>query len=124
MFIVRLTRRIRLRQKMGTTIYQVDAFTRQPFGGNPGGVFLTPEPREERWMQSVAAEMNLSETAFLQPRNGAFHLRWFTPTVEVALCGHATLASAHILWECRVLGPDDPAQFDTLSGRLTARKCG
>ena len=84
---------------MGLPLYKVDAFTEQPFAGNPAAVCLLPEPREEHWMRMVAREMNLSETAFLHPENDGWRLRWFTPAVEVALCGHATLASAHVLWE-------------------------
>jgi PhzF family phenazine biosynthesis protein len=79
---------------MGLRIIQVDAFTDQPFKGNPAAVCLLPEPRDDSWMQLVAREMNLSETAFLLGREGGFGLRWFTPTLEVDLCGHATLASA------------------------------
>src|SRR2546430_8562205 len=79
---------------MGVRIVQVDAFASRPFSGNPAGVCVLPAPRDERWMQNVAAEMNLAETAFLHPENGGYRLRWFTPTVEMALCGHATLASA------------------------------
>ena len=84
-----------------TEIHQIDAFSRQPFGGNPAAVTLLPEYPDDEWMQQVAAEMNLSETAFLRPRDDGFDLRWFTPEVEVELCGHATLASAHFLWERR-----------------------
>ena len=85
---------------MPVPIYQVDAFTSEPFKGNPAGVCLLQEARDDSWMQSVAAEMNLSETAFVVPRtDGALDLRWFTPAVEVELCGHATLATSHILWE-------------------------
>src|SRR5262245_52984305 len=80
-------------------IYQVDAFTGRPFAGNPAAVCILPEPRDERWMQAFAQEMNLSETAYLLKEADGYNLRWFTPTVEVALCGHATLASAHVLWE-------------------------
>jgi PhzF family phenazine biosynthesis protein len=104
------------------TITQVDSFTDRPFAGNPAAVCLLAQPREDSWMQSVAREMNLSETAFLLPRDGGFGLRWFTPTVEVDLCGHATLASAHILWEEGNLTPDQPARFYTRSGFLTAEK--
>jgi predicted PhzF superfamily epimerase YddE/YHI9 len=75
-------------------------------------------------MQSVATEMNLSETAFVYPKNGVHHLRWFAPAAEVALCGHATLATAHILWTTNRLSSDRPAEFDTLSGRLTATRFG
>ena len=103
------------------TITQVDAFTSEPFGGNPAAVCLLPAPADEAWMQRVAREMNLSETAFLVGRDdGAFDLRWFTPAVEVDLCGHATLASAHALWEENHLAPDAPAVFHTRSGRLSA----
>ena len=92
------------------TITQVDAFTSEPFGGNPAAVCLLPAPADEAWMQQVAREMNLSETAFLVERSdGSFDLRWFTPAVEVDLCGHATLASAHVLWEGNHLAPDAPA---------------
>ena len=84
---------------MSTLLHVVDAFTKQPFSGNPAAVCLLPGPREKAWMQCVAREMNLSETAFLQKTGEAFTLRWFTPAVEVTLCGHATLASAHTLWE-------------------------
>ena len=106
---------------MQQTIYQVDAFTDRPFAGNPAGVCVLPEPAAEAWMQAVAAEMNLSETAFLVRRpDGAFHLRWFTPAAEVKLCGHATLASAHVLWETGALQPAETARFHTLSGLLTA----
>jgi PhzF family phenazine biosynthesis protein len=103
-------------------IVQVDAFTAEPFKGNPAAVCLLPSPREAAWMQKVALEMNLSETAFLVPREDGFDLRWFTPTTEVALCGHATLASAHVLWEGRILAPSQQARFHTKSGVLTADK--
>lgn len=105
-------------------ITQVDAFTDQPFAGNPAGVCIMDGPRPEQWMQKVAQEMNLAETAFLYAENDAYRLRWFTPTVEVALCGHATLASAHVLWENGLLARDQVANFDTLSGRLTAVREG
>lgn len=100
-------------------IYQVDSFTTVPFKGNPAAVTIYAEPRPDEWMQAVAREMNLSETAFLVPEGDGYRLRWFTPTTEVSLCGHATLASAHILWERRYLPPDSEAIFETLSGRLT-----
>ncbi|MGH9403941.1 MAG: PhzF family phenazine biosynthesis protein, partial [Terriglobia bacterium] len=111
---------------MTLRITQVDAFTHQPFHGNPAAVCVLPEPRSEAWMQDVAREMNLSETAFLvrQPNGSgdpdSFNLRWFTPTVEVDLCGHATLASAHALWEEGHLKPGEQARFHTKSGLLTA----
>lgn len=105
-------------------LLQIDAFTSQAFRGNPAAVCLLDGERDAAWMQSVAAEMNLSETAFLLRGNDGFHLRWFTPAVEVALCGHATLASAHALWEERVLDARDTARFHTLSGLLTAARNG
>jgi PhzF family phenazine biosynthesis protein len=102
----------------------VDAFTDRPFAGNPAAVCVLPEPRPDAWMQDIAREMNLSETAFLVKRADGFDLRWFTPAVEVALCGHATLASAHVLWETNVLRPDEQARFHTKSGLLTADRKG
>ncbi|MBN1178769.1 MAG: PhzF family phenazine biosynthesis protein [Anaerolineae bacterium] len=109
---------------MGITIYQVDAFADQPFAGNPAAVCILPAPRDATWMQHVAREMNLSETAFLHRQEDGFDLRWFTPAVEVALCGHATLASAHVLWEMGLLAPDEEARFHTASGLLTANRRG
>jgi len=106
-------------------IYQVDAFTDVAFKGNPAGVCLLDAPADEMWMQHVAAEMNLAETAFPVPRaDGDFDLRWFTPAVEVALCGHATLATAHILWETDRLAPTAQARFHSASGLLTADRVG
>jgi PhzF family phenazine biosynthesis protein len=109
---------------MGVKIYQVDAFTDQPFRGNPAGVCLLAEPADETWMQNVAREMNLSETAFVHRQEDGFSLRWFTPAVEVEMCGHATLASGHILWETGVLQRVEQARFFTLSGLLTAEHRG
>jgi len=109
---------------MGLPIIQVDAFTNRPFGGNPAAVCVLSEARDEPWMQNVAREMNLSETAFLHPEDSGFRLRWFTPVVEVALCGHATLASAHVLWQDGHLAPEAMAVFHTKSGRLTAQRRG
>ncbi|MCI0436449.1 MAG: PhzF family phenazine biosynthesis protein [Gemmatimonadetes bacterium] len=106
------------------TIVQVDAFTRTPFAGNPAGVCVLDGPRADAWMQAVAGEMNLSETAFLVPEGDAFRLRWFTPSTEVDLCGHATLASAHVLYESGRLDTDAEARFHTRSGVLTARLDG
>lgn len=103
-------------------IYQVDAFTDKVFAGNPAGVCILDKPVEERWMRNLAMEMNLSETAFLLKQEDGFSLRWFTPEVEVELCGHATLASAFVLWETGILRPDETARFHTLSGLLTAVK--
>jgi predicted PhzF superfamily epimerase YddE/YHI9 len=109
---------------MSLTIYHVDAFTDALFGGNPAAVCILPEPREDAWMQKLAQELNLSETAFLQKRGDGYNLRWFTPLVEVDLCGHATLASAHILWERSLLSLDEAARFHTRSGLLTAERRG
>jgi PhzF family phenazine biosynthesis protein len=109
---------------MVVNIYQVDAFTSAPFAGNPAGVCILSEPASQEWMRDVAREMNLSETAFLAPQTGGYGLRWFTPTVEVDLCGHATLASAHILWEREHLKPGVQAHFQTRSGPLSASKLG
>src|ERR1035438_10190021 len=101
-------------------IVQVDAFTNKPFGGNPAAVWVLPAPREESWIRDGAREMNLSETAFLDPNADGYNLRWFTPAVEVALCGHATLASAHVLWQDGHLAKGAVARFHTKSGLLTA----
>lgn len=103
-------------------VYQVDAFTARPFAGNPAAVCVLPTVRDTAWMQGVAAEMNLSETAFLRPQSTSYRLRWFTPTHEVDLCGHATLASAHVLWTEGFLAPEDTVQFETTSGVLTATR--
>jgi PhzF family phenazine biosynthesis protein len=105
---------------MSLPIVQVDAFTSRPFGGNPAAVCVLPQPREAAWMQHVAREMNLAETAFLNPVGDGFDLRWFTPTVEIDLCGHATLASAHVLWETGQVAQTEPIRFHTRSGVLTA----
>ncbi len=109
---------------MRIPIRTVDAFSEVPFKGNPAAVCLLDEAREAEWMQGVAREMNLSETAFLVPGEGGFDLRWFTPAAEVDLCGHATLASAHVLWEEGRLAEDEPAVFFTRSGRLGAARRG
>jgi PhzF family phenazine biosynthesis protein len=102
-------------------IYQVDAFTDKPFSGNPAAVCILPEPKDENWMQDIASEMNLSETAFLLRQSEGYNLRWFTPKVEVELCGHATLASAHILFTEGYLKAEEEAKFHTLSGLLRAK---
>jgi PhzF family phenazine biosynthesis protein len=109
---------------MTLQIVVVDAFTSRPFAGNPAAVCVLPEEADAAWMQQVARELNLSETAFLRPRANGFDLRWFTPGVEVDLCGHATLASAHVLWETGLLSPAEPARFHTRSGLLTAVRQG
>ena len=100
----------------------IDAFASAPFTGNPAAVVLLPDARPAEWMQQVAMEMNQAETAFLFRQEGGFSLRWFTPNKEVDLCGHATLASAHALWEHHELAPSAPARFHTRSGWLTARR--
>jgi len=105
-------------------IVTVDAFTDVPFAGNSAAVCVLREARPEEWLRHVAREMNLAETAFLTPRNGAFELRWLTPTVEVDLCGHATIASAHVLWEDGHLPEGRQARFHTRSGLLTADRRG
>jgi predicted PhzF superfamily epimerase YddE/YHI9 len=109
---------------MPLPIVQVDAFTDRPFAGNPAAVCLLPAPADASWMQDVAREMNLAETAFLVPERDGFGLRWFTPAVEVDLCGHATLASAHVLWEDGHLPRGTQARFHTRSGLLTADQRG
>jgi PhzF family phenazine biosynthesis protein len=101
---------------------QVDAFTERAFAGNPAAVCVLPAARPEAWMQQVAREMNLAETAFLVASPGGYDLRWFTPAVEVDLCGHATLASAHVLWEEGHLQTGEPAAFYTRSGELRASR--
>jgi PhzF family phenazine biosynthesis protein len=107
-------------------ILHIDAFADRPFAGNPAAVCLVDEPRDAAWMQAVAAEMNLSETAFVRPLEEGFELRWFTPRVEVDLCGHATLASAHALWTTGAVAPDADRAilFHTRSGVLTATRAG
>ena len=105
---------------MNQKIVLVDAFTSQPFSGNPAAVCIMEGTRDDGWLSNVAREMGLSETAFLYPENGGYRLRWFTPTMEVDLCGHATLASAHVLYETGALAQDKQARFYTRSGLLTA----
>jgi PhzF family phenazine biosynthesis protein len=111
-------------------LYIVDAFTGVPFRGNPAAVCLVEAPMAAALMQKIAFEMNLSETAFIMPRPdpggggpvgaAGFQLRWFTPKVEVDLCGHATLASAHVLWETGRVKPGATIRFHTRSGALSA----
>ena len=109
---------------MAIRIVQVDAFTNKPFTGNPAAVCVLPAAPPDPWMRHVAREMNLSETAFLTPRDGGYQLRWFTPAVEVDLCGHATVASAHVLWQDGHLPADRQARFHTRSGLLLADRRG
>jgi PhzF family phenazine biosynthesis protein len=103
-------------------IFQVDAFAERPFTGNPAAVCLLDNEKDANWMQAVAAEMNLSETAFVRPSDAGFELRWFTPKVEVDLCGHATLAAAHVLWSEEVVATDAVIQFQTRCGALTCTR--
>ena len=105
---------------MALRITQVDSFTHRPFAGNPAAVCILPKAADPAWMLDIAREMNLAETAFLVKQPDGYDLRWFTPTVEVDLCGHATLASAHVLWEDGHLTPTEQARFHTKSGLLTA----
>ena len=107
---------------MGQKITQVDAFTNTPFGGNPAAICVMESPADERWMQHVAVEMNLSETAYLHPEDDGYRLRWFTPGAEVDLCGHATVAAAHVLWEEGHVPLDGACRFHTRSGLLTATR--
>lgn len=109
---------------MAVPLVQVDAFAERAFAGNPAAVCLLEGPADEGWMQSVAAEMNLSETAFLHPGGDGWALRWFTPVAEVELCGHATLAAAHALWRAGRAAPHQELAFATLSGELRARPDG
>ncbi len=109
---------------MGEIIFQIDAFTDQPFRGNPAAVCILTRHHDDAWMQDVAREMNLSETAFLAEKEIGYNLRWFTPAVEVELCGHATLASAHALWEGGYNHTNQQIRFYTRSGLLTAEQNG
>ncbi len=109
---------------MERALFTVDAFTSTPFSGNPAAVCLLPEPAPEQWMRLLAREMNLSETAFVHVLEEGYSLRWLTPLSEVKLCGHATLATAHVLWETGVLDSGSPARFHTLSGLLSCRREG
>lgn len=109
---------------MGERIHWVDTFAERPFEGNPAAVCVGDRPAGEAWMAALAAELGLSETAFVTPEDGAFRLRWFTPVREVDLCGHATLASAHVLWETGAVPTDAAIEFATRSGRLAAARDG
>lgn len=113
---------------MSLELFGIDSFTDRAFRGNPAAVCLLQTMPDDAWMANVAAEMNLSETAFVlregEGQGDGWRLRWFTPKVEVKLCGHATLAAAHALWEARLLNADQEARFHTLSGLLTARRDG
>lgn len=105
-------------------IVTVDAFAEKPFSGNPAAVCVHTEELDEQWMRHVAREMNLSETAFLRKEGDGYRLRWLTPVVEVDLCGHATLASAHVLWEEGHEPAGQELRFFTRSGPLSASRKG
>ena len=111
---------------MAYKLYQVDAFTNRAYAGNPAAVVILTKAQPDDWMQQVAAEMNLSETAFVMPHTDPFkrvwQLRWFTPTVEVDMCGHATLATAHILYTEGLAKPTETLRFETKSGELQAAR--
>ncbi len=109
---------------MRAPIFQVDAFTGEVFHGNPAGVCFPAEGVDDRWLQGVAAEMNLSETAFLWRRGNGYAIRYFTPAVEVPLCGHATLSSAHILWEEEIIPAEDTIRLSAKGGELSATREG
>ncbi|MDD2265012.1 MAG: PhzF family phenazine biosynthesis protein [Bacteroidales bacterium] len=104
------------------TIYQVDAFTDEPFKGNPAGVMIVDERTPAGWMQNIASEMNLSETAFIIPKGSGFTIRYFTPAKEVPLCGHATLAGSHIIYELGLKKAHKTIAFSAAGGELTIRK--
>ena len=108
----------------GCRFFLVDAFTNRPFTGNPAAVCLLPGPADPDWMQRLARETNVSETAYLHPEDDGWRLRWFTPKTEVELCGHPTLATAHVLWEEGLLPADAPITFRTLSGDLVVSRTG
>jgi len=105
---------------MEQTLVQIDAFTNEPYRGNPAAVCVLEGPADEEWMRLVAREMNLSETAFVYPIEGGFQLRWLTPRAEVDLCGHGTLATAHLLWEDGHVSSESPIRFMTRSGWVSA----
>jgi PhzF family phenazine biosynthesis protein len=109
---------------MDEPIFHVDAFTDRPFAGNPAAVCFLSEERPDAWLQNIAREMNLAETAFLRESQEHWSLRWFTPSIEVELCGHATLASAHVLWETGRSSAGTTLLFETRSGRLAASRRG
>ena len=104
---------------MPVLVYRISAFTADPFAGNPAVVCLMDAPADDAWMQAFAREMNVSETAFAHAQGDDYRLRWFTPTTEVRICGHATLATTHVLRETGRLAYGETARYDTLSGLLT-----
>src|ERR1700721_3105740 len=108
---------------MTIALFHVDAFTDRPFGGNSAAVCILPSWKENGWLQAVAGELNLPITAFLVKQADQFDLRWFTPNVEISLCGHATLAAAHILWQLSHAAGNE-IRFSTKSGVLQAVRSG
>jgi PhzF family phenazine biosynthesis protein len=109
---------------MSLPLFHIDAFTHSPFAGNAAAVCILDGPRDDAWLQQVAGEMNLAATAFLYPQDDGYRLRWFSARVELELCGHGTLASAHALWEQGYLASDAQARFYTRGGFLTAKRDG
>ena len=114
---------LKMNPPMNLSLFQVDAFTSQRFGGNPAAVVPLKEWLTDETLQNIALENNLSETAFFIPKNGCFHLRWFTPVAEVILCGHATLATSHVLWT-EMDYSEEAIVYQTKSGRLNVKKEG
>jgi PhzF family phenazine biosynthesis protein len=109
---------------MEQTIFQVDAFTSEPFKGNPAGVYISNDMPSREMMQNIAMEMNLSETAFVKPCGKDFEIRYFTPASEVDLCGHATLSASHILYETGIVRPGKDIKFHSKAGELSISKKG
>ena len=109
---------------MTIPLFHVDAFAEEPFEGNPAAVCLLDEERPVSWMQAVASEMNLSATVFVRQVDRGYGLRWFTPAAEIALCGHGTLAAAHVMWAENVVERAEPLRFQTKSGILTCHRTG
>ncbi|MCX6253802.1 MAG: PhzF family phenazine biosynthesis isomerase, partial [Bacteroidia bacterium] len=105
-------------------IYQVDAFTTEPFKGNPAGVCILDYEPSVHWMQNIAMEMNLSETAFIFPGKDCRIIRYYTPEAEIDLCGHVTLSASHILFETGIVNSDDEIRFSSKAGQLLIRKQG
>jgi PhzF family phenazine biosynthesis protein len=106
---------------MSISVFHVDAFTSRPFAGNAAAVCILDKPYADNWLQQVAGEMNLAATTFLYPQHDGYHVRWFSHQVELELCGHGTLASAHTLWEQGYLPHNKPVRFYTRAGLLVAR---
>ena len=109
---------------MKKIIYQVDAFTSEAFKGNPAAVYISDKMPKAEMMQKIAMEMNLSETAFVEPGEKNFKIRYFTPVSEVDLCGHATLSASHILYETGIVNPGSTIRFSSKAGELNISKKG